>query len=334
MSSPRVLTTRSASTESPAPTGTPSLKAVEPTHTDAEWPSWYGRRIAVDSAFQMQGTPLFLPLLRPGSFTPRIQASVVANLTVVIVVGQGTLGATATAAEDVRAAASLQDDWAVIVPRLLEHRLPECRWLGQRTSTTIGEWVPTVGFEVARRQGDTAETPEDRTAVRSGIGAGRALHPGLRAVDDLRRWLTLTIADIARITGVSESTIYWWAEHPTSIPRPAKIDRLLGLRALVGGMIDDLGQTITDRWFRSGQQSRLERLRSDPEALATVEAEGYGLLMRRARKRLAAAGPGRPVTDEDDRRDLARLAEQEREFQEPLKVEALDPDRFEPNELQ
>jgi hypothetical protein len=334
MSSPRVLTTRSASTESPAPTGTPSLKAVEPTHTDAEWPSWYGRRIAVDSAFQMQGTPLFLPLLRPGSFTPRIQASVVANLTVVIVVGQGTLGATATAAEDVRAAASLQDDWAVIVPRLLEHRLPECRWLGQRTSTTIGEWVPTVGFEVARRQGDTAETPEDRTAVRSGIGAGRALHPGLRAVDDLRRWLTLTIADIARITGVSESTIYWWAEHPTSIPRPAKIDRLLGLQALVGGMIDDLGQTITDRWFRSGQQSRLERLRSDPQALPAIEQEGYDLLMHRARKRLAAAGPARPVTDDDDHRDLVRLAEQEREFQEPLKVEALDPDRFEPNELQ
>jgi hypothetical protein len=333
MSSPRVLTTRSASTESPAPTGTPSLKAVEPTHTDAEWPSWYGRRIAVDSAFQMQGTPLFLPLLRPGSFTPRIQASVVANLTVVIVVGQGTLGATATAAEDVRAAASLQDDWAVIVPRLLEHRLPECRWLGQRTSTTIGEWVPTVGFEVARRQGDTAETPEDRTAVRSGIGAGRALHPGLRAVDDLRRWLTLTIADIARITGVSESTIYWWAEHPTSIPRPAKIDRLLGLQALVGGMIDDLGQTITDRWFRSGQQSRLERLRSDPQALPAIEQEGYDLLMHRARKRLAAAGPARPVTDDDDHRDLVRLAEQEREFQEPLKVEALDPDRFEPDDL-
>jgi hypothetical protein len=334
MSSPRVLTTRSASTESPAPTGTPSLKAVEPTHTDAEWPSWYGRRIAVDSAFQMQGTPLFLPLLRPGSFTPRIQASVVANLTVVIVVGQGTLGATATAAEDVRAAASLQDDWAVIVPRLLEHRLPECRWLGQRTSTTIGEWVPTVGFEVARRQGDTAETPEDRTAVRSGIGAGRALHPGLRAVDDLRRWLTLTIADIARITGVSESTIYWWAEHPTSIPRPAKIDRLLGLQALVGGMVDDLGQTITDRWFRSGQQSRLERLRGDPEALAPIESEGYDLLMHRASKRLAAAGPGRPMTDDDDRRDLARLAQQEREFQEPLKVEALDPNRLEPDDLQ
>jgi hypothetical protein len=334
MPSPQVLTSRSVSTESPAPTGIPSLKAVEPTHTDAEWPSWYGRRIAVDSAFQMQGTPLFLPLLRPGSFTPRIQASVVANLTVVIVVGQGTLGATATAAEDVRAAASLQDDWAVIVPRLLEHRLPECRWLGQRTSTTIGEWVPTVGFEVARRQGDTAETPEDRTAVRSGIGAGRALHPGLRAVDDLRRWLTLTIADIAQITGLSESTIYWWADHSTSIPRPAKLHRLLGLQALVGGMLDDLGQTITDRWFRSGQPSRLDRLRSDPEALQAVETEGYDLLMRRARKRLAAAGPGRPVTDDDDRRDLARLAQQEREYQEPLKVEALDPDRLEPNDLQ
>jgi hypothetical protein len=78
----------------------------------------------------------------------------------------------------------------------------------------------------------------------------------------------------------------------------------------------------------------LERLRSDPEALAPIETEGYDLLMHRARRRLAAAGPGRPVTDDDDRRDLARLAEQERDFQEPLKVEALDPNRLEPDDLQ
>jgi transcriptional regulator with XRE-family HTH domain len=333
MSSPQVLTSRSVSTESAAPTGISSLKAVEPTHTDAEWPTWHGRRIAVDSTFQAQGTPLYLPPLHSGSFAPRIQASAVANLTMVIVVGQELLGATATAAEEVTAAASVQNDWAVIVPRLLEHHLPEHRWLCQRTSRTIGEWVPTVGFEVARPQGGRAETHEVPAAARSGIGAGRALHPGLRAVDDLRRWLTLTIADLARITGVSESTIYWWAEHPTSIPRPAKIDRLLGLQALVGAMIDDLGQTITDRWFRSGQPSRLDRLRNDPEALAAIEKEGYDLLMHRARKRLAAAGPARPVTDDDDRRDLARLAEQEREYQEPLKVEAFDPDRLEPDDL-
>jgi hypothetical protein len=333
MSSRQVLTSRLVSTESPAATGIPSLKAVEPTHTDAAWPSRQGRRIAVDSAFQMQGTPLYLPLVRPGSFAPRLQAGPEAGLAMMIVLGLEWRGAIATAAEEVTTAAGLQNDWGVIVPRLLEHHLPERRWLRQRTSTTIGELVPTVGFEVARPRGDTTETPEDRAPARSGIDAGRALHPGLRAVDDLRRWLTLTIADIARITRISESTIYWWAEHPTSIPRPAKIDRLLGLQAFVGGMIDDLGQTITTQWFRSGQPSRLDRLRSDRQALAAVEKEGYDLLMRRARKRLAAAGPGRPVTDDDDRRDLARLAEQEREFQEPLKVEALDPDRFEPDEL-
>ena len=84
---------------------------------------------------------------------------------------------------------------------------------------------------------------------------------------------------------------------------------------------------------RSGHPSRLDRLRSVPEALQAAETEGYDLLMRRARKRLAAAGPGRLVTDDDDRRDLSRLAQQEREFQEPLKVEALDPDRFEPDDL-
>jgi hypothetical protein len=332
MPSTRAVETRSVSTGSPAPTGTPSLKAVEPTHTDAEWPSRHGRRIALDSAFQMQGTPLYLPPVRPGSFARGIQVSAAANFTMVVVVGQELLGATVTAAEGATAA-SVQNDWAIIVPRLLEHHLPEQRWLCQRTSRTVGEWVPTVGFEVARPQRDKAETREI-PAARSGIGAGRTFHPGLRAVDDLRRWLTLTIADIAQITGLSESTIYWWAEHPTSIPRPAKIDRLLGLHALVGAMIDDLGQTITTQWFRSGQPSRLDRLRSDRQTLAAVEKDGYGLLMRRARKRLATAGPGRPVTDDDDRRDLARLAQQERELQEPLKVEALDPDRLEPNDVQ
>jgi hypothetical protein len=285
-------------------------------------------------AFEMQGTPLYLPpLVRPDNFDPIVRPRVVANLTMLIVVGQGALGGTAAVAEELTAAAGVQNDWAVIVPRLLAHHLPEHRWLCERTTRTIGEWVPTVGFEVAPPQGDRAEADEVPAAAHSGIDAGRALHPGLRAVGDLRRWLTLTIADIARITGVSESAIYWWAEHPTSIPRPAKIDRLLGLQALVGAMMDDLGQTITTQWFRSGQPSRLDRLRSDRQALATVEKDGYDLLMHRARKRLAAAGPGRPVTDDDDRRDLARLAQQEREFQEPLKVEALDPDRLEPDDL-
>src|SRR5215217_2203107 len=119
MPSPQVLTSRSVSTGSPAPTGTPSLKAVEPTHTDAEWPSRHGRRIALDSALQMQGTPLYLPPVRPGSFARGIQVSAVANFTMVVVVGQELLGATATAAEGVTAAASVQNDWAIIVPRLL-----------------------------------------------------------------------------------------------------------------------------------------------------------------------------------------------------------------------
>jgi hypothetical protein len=38
-----------------------------------------------------------------------------------------------------------------------------------------------------------------------------------------------------------------------------------------------------------------------------------------------------PATD--DRRDLARLAEQERDFRESLKVEAVDRDEVEPDEL-
>jgi len=316
-----------------APTGTPPLKDLEPTPTDAEWSWGQGFQAAVDLVFHTQGTPLLLSQVHHGHLARRTRMNALANVTMVIVVGEGMFGSTTVVAEEAFGGGRLENDWTVVVPRLLWHHLPERRWLWQRTSTTIGEFVPSVGSGVGQPQGQTAQAPEAPASSRGGVGAGRELHPGLRAVDDLRRWLTLSIADVARISGLSESTIYWWAEHPTSIPRPAKIDRLLGLQVLVGGLIDDLGQTITDRWFRSGQPSRLERLRSDSRAMAAIEEEGYDLLMHRARRRLVASGPGRPVTDDDDRRDLARLAEQERDFHEPLTVEVFDPNRLESDDL-
>jgi hypothetical protein len=114
---------------------------------------------------------------------------------------------------------------------------------------------------------------------------GPRTHPGLRAVNDLQRWLTLSIADVARLTGVAESTIYWWKKNPTSTVRPAKVDRLLGLHALAGGLVHDLGEDDARRWFRFGNPSLLEQLRQDPGSLPAVERTGYDLLLERARMR-------------------------------------------------
>lgn len=111
---------------------------------------------------------------------------------------------------------------------------------------------------------------------------GPRTHPGLRAVADLQRWLTLTIAEIAKLTGVAESTVYWWKHHPTSVVRPAKVDRLLGLHALAGGLVDGLGEDGARRWFRSGAPTPLSQLRDDPAALPVVEQAGYRLLLERA----------------------------------------------------
>jgi hypothetical protein len=316
---------------SPAVTGTPVFEAVQPVATDAQW-QW--DQVFQAPALAVSQTEETLPLIsrrRAGGIAYRVNVSPMASVTLEIITGEESSGSTPTAFEEL-AGGRLENDWALILPRLQEHSRPKRPWFSHTTSCSISALDPTVGL-LGPRQGGKAEA----TAVPAGpgaVGAGRDTHPGLLAVDDLRHWLTLTIADVARITGISESTIYWWVDHPTSIPRPAKIDRLLGLHALVGGMIDDLGRTITDRWFRAGKPSRFERLREDPKALADIEKEGYDLLMHRARRRLAAAGPARPVTDEDDRRDLARIAEQERDFDEPLKVEVLDPRRLEPDDLQ
>jgi len=225
----------------------------------------------------------------------------------------------------------LGTDLAVTIHHLLQQHHPKWRYLTGKTSVTVVFEESASPTLLPRFAFDTMTVWQHSTA-RDAIGAGRELHAGLRAIDDLRRWLSLSVADIARISGLSESTVYWWAEHPTSTPRPAKINRLLGLQALVWGLTDELGEAMARQWFRAGRPSPLARLRRDPAALPAVEEKGYRLLTRLANKRLTEAGPGRPVTDDDDRRDLAQLAKQERDFIEPLMVEKPDPSRLEPED--
>lgn len=108
----------------------------------------------------------------------------------------------------------------------------------------------------------------------------------------------------------------------------------MALQALAWGLVEDLGEPMTRQWFRAGLPSPLDLLRRDPEALPVVEEQGYKLLQRLANKRLADAGPGRPVTDDDDQHDVARLADQERELTERLVARELDPHRLEPEDLE
>jgi hypothetical protein len=330
-------------TESLAPTGAPSFFVSfahrDPTPTDAAWPWAHDLEAVTDPALRFQATPLLLP--HHGSFVRGTGVKPLVGLDITVVVDEGAHGPTRTAAEEATVTIGPGDDWAAMIRRLLQHHLPEPRWLCSRTSVRVAfeepvprDVVPTFGFNEVVHQHEQplgqVEGSGPTQTTRDAVGAGRGLHAGLRAVDDLRRWLSLSVAEVARIAGLSESTIYWWAEHPTSTPRPAKIDRLLGLQALAWGLVEDLGEPMTRQWFRAGRPSPLDRLRRDPGALPVVEEQGYKLLQRLANKRLADAG--RPVTDDDDQRDVARLADQERQLTKRLVARELDPRRLEPED--
>lgn len=329
------------SLEAPTVTGAPVFRELEPAPTDAPWDWGRGLEAAIDAAFPRQGTPLLFVQSHHGSLARGVEIKPVSDVDVIAVVDENAYGPTTPGARWVAGIIRPGDDWAAMIRRLLEQHVPELRWLRSRTSVRVMfqeaesiDVVPSLAFNREPQPSEKDERSEASPRFRDAIGAGRDLHAGLRAVDDLRRWLTLNVADVARIAGLSESTVYWWAEHPTSIPRPAKVDRLLGLQALASGLVEDLGRAKARQWFRTGRPSRLDRLRRNPEALSAVEEQGYKLLQQLASNRLANAGPGRPVTDDDDQRDLARLAEQERDLKEPLVVEELDPRRLEPEDLE
>jgi hypothetical protein len=336
----------SVPTESSAPTGAPSV-FISFVHsdppTDAVWPWAHNFAAVTDPALWFPATPLLLP--HHGSFARGIRVEPLADVDITAAVDEGAHGPTRTVAEEATVTIGPGDDWATMLERLLEHDPRELRWLRSRTSVRVvfeeavlRDLVPALLFKVGQQHeqplGDVEGSQQPTRTTGDAIGAGRDLHAGLRAVDDLRRWLSLSVAEIVRIAGLSESTVYWWAEHPASTPRPAKIDRLLGLQALAWGLVEDLGEPMTRRWFRAGSPSPLDLLRRDPGALPVVEERGYRLLQRLADKRLANAGPGRPVIDDDDQRDVDRLAEQEREFTERLVARELDPRRLEPEDLE
>src|SRR6266516_5072129 len=272
------LTRYAVPTSSPAPTGAPRVTDLEPAATDLPWPWLQALEVATGAAFRACGTPLLLPRPPRGSFARCTDLDLVlpgvggANVIPFAVHGSYTAGIFEATADT-----GLGTDLAVTIHHLLQQHYPKWRYLTGKTSVTVVFEESASPTLLPRFAFDTMTVWQHSTA-RDAIGAGRELHAGLRAIDDLRRWLSLSVADIARISGLSESTVYWWAEHPTSTPRPAKINRLLGLQALVWGLTDELGEAMARQWFRAGRPSPLARLRRDPAALPAVEEKGYRLL--------------------------------------------------------
>ncbi len=138
------------------------------------------------------------------------------------------------------------------------------------------------------------------------------VHTGVRAIDNLRRWLGLRIDEVTDIVGLSPSTYYYWQANPDSLPRAAKVDTLFRFHALVAALVLELGDTGASDWFRFGTPSRLQTLRQDmPFALSRLESDAYDTVERLAAARLADL-PIESVTDEQHEEQLRRIDEAER----------------------
>lgn len=93
-----------------------------------------------------------------------------------------------------------------------------------------------------------------------GVETVRHHHRAVGAVADLREWLGLSIAKVCRLTGLSESTLFYWVENPQTRPRIATIRPLMATWAVAGTVREVLGEEEAQRWWHSGRPSRLSRL--------------------------------------------------------------------------
>ncbi len=186
----------SVSTESPAPTGAPSFVHRDPAPTDAAWPWAHDFEAVTDPAVRFQATPLLLP--HHGSFAREVRVEPLVDVDITVVVDEGAHGPTRTVAEEATVTIGPGDDWAAMLRHLLQHHLPEFRWLSSRTSVRVvfeepvlRDLVPSLRVEKVVHLHTHAlgevEGSEPTQTRRDAIGGGREVHAGLRAVDDLRR---------------------------------------------------------------------------------------------------------------------------------------------------
>ncbi len=100
----------------------------------------------------------------------------------------------------------------------------------------------------------------------------------LEAAEELRRWLELTYEDLAAITGIGRSTLFSWRHPQVGRPavraRRARLGRLNVLHAVVGELVDVLGEDQANDAIREGDPSLLDRLRgADEQSFRSVVRE-------------------------------------------------------------
>jgi hypothetical protein len=80
-----------------------------------------------------------------------------------------------------------------------------------------------------------------------------------QSLDDLRRWLGVSLAEAADATGISRGTVYAWRDRD-STPRATTTRSVLGVHALVETAVKAVGEEEARRWFHAGTPSPAETL--------------------------------------------------------------------------
>lgn len=117
----------------------------------------------------------------------------------------------------------------------------------------------------------------------------RRTHEGLRAFEEVKRWLDLSDEQTAEVTGLGRTTKYSW-ERDQIVPRPSTIRVLLSLREALSGFVRAKGEPELRRWLhRAGPtgSTPINRL------LAGQVDQFLGILSQE----IFATSPARPRSD-------------------------------------
>jgi hypothetical protein len=124
----------------------------------------------------------------------------------------------------------------------------------------------------------------------------RPSSPAFTAFTELRTWLSLSVAEAAKLVGVGRTTptTSWQKQgHP---PRPKQARRLLQLHALVSAVVRQLGSQGALQWLHTGSPSPFSLMEKKDLAAAADAIER--LTIRHAERRVPL--PGSEVAQADD----------------------------------
>ncbi|MDT5029998.1 MAG: hypothetical protein QOC94_169 [Actinoplanes sp.] len=97
-------------------------------------------------------------------------------------------------------------------------------------------------FVAAFDDGQLEDAPDVEQSTEAGSPAATVL---LQATAELSHWLRLNQRQVAKLVGISPSTVMAWKRAPATHPRHPNIPRLLRLWAATSGARDELGDTTT-----------------------------------------------------------------------------------------